>query len=221
LGAFVRRSKPQLFAIIGLCWLAGLAISSAYVHLRPDGIEHPDFNSIAFWIQVLKFNPLVRLPEFLTGMALGVLFLHGERNQKWSLPLVLVGAVGIGVVAYFAEQIPYVVINTGLLGPAFAAIVYGFALRPRWSAVLEHRFLVLCGDASYSFYLLHTMIILVLFHRVANGALQSTWLGFFLCQAITLGAALLVCQFIEKPARERLLRRRRPPVAVQQAVDTT
>src|SRR5438874_6149347 len=72
---YSRLSFRQLSAVIGACWLASNLISGAYTLLRPDGIVNPDSNVYTSWIQVVKFFPLLRLPEFVVVMAAGCVFL--------------------------------------------------------------------------------------------------------------------------------------------------
>jgi peptidoglycan/LPS O-acetylase OafA/YrhL len=158
----------------------------------------------AFWLNALKFNPLARLPEFLLGMACGFLFLRSRRESKLALPMVLSGMVALIVVVYFSAVIPYPILHTALLGPAFAAIVYGFALRPNWGAILENRLLVLCGDASYSLYLLHSMIIGMYFHSTTGQLRYQSPIGVLVFVLLAVTVSALVYRFIEEPARRKL-----------------
>ena len=205
----VRRSRPQLFLIAAGSWLATLALSGAYVLRNPDHLTVVNADVLgAFWLNALKFNPLARLPEFLLGMACGFLFLRSQRDSKHALPLVLSGIAAFAVVVGFSNAIPYPILHTALLGPAFAAIVYGFALRPRWGAFLENRLLVLFGDASYSLYLLHSMIIGIFFFGRTGQIQHKTFLGVLTFALIALTISALVYRFIEEPARRKLNPRR-------------
>jgi peptidoglycan/LPS O-acetylase OafA/YrhL len=93
-------------------------------------------------------------------------------------------------------------LHSGLLAPAFAAIIFGVALSPSWAKFLEAPWLVLLGEASYSLYLLHFSVVwaaLVLFGRAAatpamNLAVAAT--------AILLSIASY--KGIEQPARRWL-----------------
>jgi peptidoglycan/LPS O-acetylase OafA/YrhL len=201
---YERFTRKQLFAILLLCWLASGAFSGAYTLLRPDGVAHPDANVYTSWMNAVKFFPLARLPEFLMGMAAGILFLSTQRNRRAALPLIAAGVVAIALVAAFASKIPYAVIHTALLSPAFAAIVYGVALRPRWISILENRVLVLFGDASYSMYLIHANVVFSFFHNSKGDVRNASFVGLGLCLLIVLAIATLIYQFIEQPARRKL-----------------
>jgi peptidoglycan/LPS O-acetylase OafA/YrhL len=201
----MRRSQPQLLLIAVASWLASLAFSGSYVVLNPDHLTVVNADVLgAFWLNALKFSPLARLPEFLLGMACGFLFLRSRRESKLALPLVLGGIAALVVVVYFSAVIPYPILHTALLAPAFATIVYGFALRPNWGAILENRLLVLCGDASYSLYLLHSMIIGMYFHSTTGQLRYQTPVGVLVFVLLAVTVSALVYRFIEEPARRKL-----------------
>jgi peptidoglycan/LPS O-acetylase OafA/YrhL len=106
-------------------------------------------------------------------------------------------------------------LSAGFLAPAFAAIIFGLALRPRWIGLLEGRFLVLLGEASYSLYLLHSIVITMTFN------LFPRWpAGLRAAFAVTLAvvAALLCFSLVEQPAR-RLLRPAAGSKPLQQPAD--
>src|SRR5437868_2773497 len=204
LARYARLSRKQLLAVMAACWVASNFISGAYTMLRPDGIVNPDASVYTSWMNAVKFLPLARLPEFLMGMAAGFLFLRARRSPRLALPLISSGVVAIAIVASVANKIPYAVIHTALLSPAFAAIIYGVALRSRWSSVLENRLLVLCGDASYSMYLIHANIVFSFFHTAKGEVRNASFAGLAICLAIVVGVSLLIYRFIEQPARRKL-----------------
>lgn len=203
------------FILLGvLCWFATLAITGTYTVLNPDGLNHIGADSYnAFWLSVVKFNPLVRLPEFLLGMACAFHFLRARTNPRLAFPLVGGGLLGVAVAAYFSGGIPYPILHTSLLAPAFAAIIYGLALQPRSPAILSTRPMVLLGDASYSFYLLHFFLVSICFF--GSKMVLRPWgtLGILLCLALTCALSLLVYLFLEVPARQKLRGERGPSVA--------
>src|SRR5216683_6086134 len=207
----VRRSQPQLLLIAAVSWLTSLVFSGSYVVLNPDRLSIVNADVLgAFWLNALKFNPLARLPEFLLGMACGFLFLRSRRESKLASLLVLSGIAALVVVVFFNAAIPYPILHTALLAPAFAAIVYGFALRPNWGAPLENRLLVLCGDASYSLYLLHSMIIGIYFHDRTGQLRYQSPIGVLVFVVLAVTISALVYRFIEEPARRKLNPRREP-----------
>jgi peptidoglycan/LPS O-acetylase OafA/YrhL len=208
----MRLSRRQLLAIAPLGWLFGIVCTLAYMHFHPDSAGAVDTKTVGPWINAVKFHPLMRLPEFLMGMAAGLLFLRGDRNRKIAWPLVLIGLAAIALVVVLSPWIPYLVIHTALLAPAFAVLVYGVALRPAGVEVLENKVMEALGEASYPFYLLHSMVISSVFMNWQTGTVaHQTLLGLATWFLIAVGVAVLVDRFIERPLR-RLLRPRKKPV---------
>ena len=199
-----RRRVSELFGIVIGCWLLEVAIASIYLILRPDGsLAFQDNNIPYFWKAVLKFNPAIHLPEFVAGMACGLIFIRRELRVARTL-LVGAGVTAVALVIYFQERNPYLLIHTGVLIPAFASIIVGLALPHGKTGWLEHRSLVALGNASYSLYLLHFTVIIYVFliHRMP--------FNFYTGMAYVCGiviASLLVFRFIEEPTRHLLSRR--------------
>ena len=217
LGWLGRRGKSQIVALLLLLWVTSLLFSGSYVWLRPDGagmLYSSAGNST--WLNVVKFNPLVRLPEFLMGMCAGMLFLRNGCPRELANPLVLGSMFGIVVVAWFSPAIPYPLLHTGLLSGIFAALVYGLALGPSWTNLLKSRLLVVLGDASYSLYLLHNFVLTRILER--DGRLVHTtapWI--VLAMAVAIALAIGVYNFVEEPLRRQLNpRRKQSPVITRQ-----
>jgi peptidoglycan/LPS O-acetylase OafA/YrhL len=163
---FLKISLPGLAGLALACWAVSVAMSWTYVLRNPDHLQVIDADVLnAFWLNAVKFHPFARLPEFLLGMACGAMFLKSRKDakpgssEKLALPLVLAGLAIAATVAHFSARIPYTVLHTSLLAPAFAAIIFGFALQPRWGSPLNWKPLVFLGDASYSLYLLHSFFL--------------------------------------------------------------
>jgi peptidoglycan/LPS O-acetylase OafA/YrhL len=205
LARYSKLSRTVLWASIPACWLAGLAISGGYLLLQPAGMSYVSSANYTSAVQFVKFFPLVRLPEFLMGMACGFLFLRSERNPKHALPLVGLGLLGVAATTLAARFVPYLVVHTAMSGPAFAAVVCGMALQPSWAAWLNNRALILFGNSSYSFYLLHTMFVWPFFHNMQTQAVRNQgFVGIALWLAMMLTISSLVYRFIEEPARRKL-----------------
>ncbi len=203
-------SRRRLLFLIAGTWLVSLAISAAYIALHPDGAANIDSTETnLFWKNILSFNPLVRLPEFVVGMLTCRLFLSGQRSRRFGAQCILSGVLGIVLVTIFADRIPNPVISTGLLSPAFAAIIYGVALEPRWTRLLALPPLVYLGEASYSLYLLHSFVVSSVFAAVTHAPLP---VRVVLSVGAAIAASLLTFKFIEQPAR-RFLRPKSEPTS--------
>jgi peptidoglycan/LPS O-acetylase OafA/YrhL len=197
-----KRIVPSLIG----CWLVSLFLSLSYMFLHPDGLAKVNSGETnLFWKNVLSFNPLVRLPEFVIGVLTGWIFLSGKGKRKFATRFVLSGLLGLGIITLLANKIPNPVLSTGLLSPAFAAIIYGLALQPKWSRLLETRWLILLGNASYSLYLLHSIVIMRAFEGLSFLPRWTRAGGSF---GAAIAASLLSYYLIEEPAR-RMLRPRR------------
>jgi peptidoglycan/LPS O-acetylase OafA/YrhL len=111
----------------------------------------------------------------------------------------------VGATALAARFVPYLVVHTAMSGPAFAALVYGIALQPSWASWLNNRVLVLFGNASYSFYLLHTLTVFPFFHNMQTMQVRNNgFIGIAIWTAMMLIISSLVYRFIEEPARRKL-----------------
>jgi peptidoglycan/LPS O-acetylase OafA/YrhL len=200
-----KRTRAALFLVVGLCWTCTLGITGWYSWSNPDHLLHAgptDENS--FWLNVMKFFPLMRLPEFILGMAAGLIFLKSKTLVKMATPLVAAGLLAGGLAAAYSQHIPFAILHTALLPPAFAAIVYGLALQPSWLRFLRWSPLVLLGDASYSLYLLHSTIMGMYFLGNSGQPRHMTVGGIALGIALIIGSAVLVFKLIEEPARRKL-----------------
>jgi len=205
--------RGLILALLGF-WAASLTLSLSYILFHPDGPANVDsVSTTLFFKNFLSFNPLVRLPEFLIGMMAGRLFL-GEiagqnASRKFATPLIGAGLAAFAAVVAFSNTIPTPVMSAGLLSPAFAAIIFGTAQQPRWLAFLANPLLVLLGDASYSLYLLHSLIITRTFNSLTALPHLFRVAG---ALAAALVASLVAFKIVEEPARRRLRPRRKPLV---------
>ena len=195
------RTRGLVAGLVG-CALFSLSLSVLYILVHPDGADM--INSGAndlFWKNVLSFNPALRLPEFITGVLAGYLFIKGKVSRRWAGWLVLAGLAVLVALVLSADRILRPMVSAGFLSPAFAAIIFGLALRPRWVTVLETRWLVLLGEASYSLYLLHSNVISVTFNLFPGWPVAAR-LTFALVSCLV--AAVLCFSLIEQPARRWL-----------------
>lgn len=202
----LRWSNRKLFGVAIACWAASLTMSSAYALLKPDGVQHVTDEALnLFWLNLIKFNPLVRFPEFVMGACCGVLYLRNWFQRRWASALVISGIVVFVAVAYASPHIPYPILHDGLLGPAFAALIIGLAMRPAWMKWMESKPLILFGNASYSLYLLHSFVLGAYFMANPNGIpSHGTFTGTLIGLLLPIVIAILVYRLIEEPLRRKL-----------------
>jgi peptidoglycan/LPS O-acetylase OafA/YrhL len=206
----LKLSSAGLVSMGASCWIVSLAMTFFYTWKNPDHLQVIDADVLnGFWLNAVKFHPLARLPEFVLGMACGAIFLKSKRNPVLALPLVLCGLLIFGVVVANSRHLPYAVLHTSLLAPAFAAIIYGFALKPNWGTLLEWKPLVFLGDSSYSLYLLHSFIMGPFFYTQTGDPRHRTYVWMFVYFLLAIGISGLVYRLIEEPARRKLRGKRR------------
>jgi peptidoglycan/LPS O-acetylase OafA/YrhL len=208
------RLKPRqlLIAVAGFWALIALPVA-AYVVFQPDGQILPHSPTVlrAFWMLVVYTLPLIRLPEFLLGIALGRLFLLRRPQVKADtgyLPVLgtVVALIGIFVVFAYGPLTP-VLWNDVILDPLFALLIFTSA----WGQGAIARFfslpfLVLLGEASYALYLIHVPL-WGMAGTVFNALDLYTYpaqysLGVMAYLVIAVGLSVLIFRFIEEPARK-------------------
>jgi len=195
-------SKAKLAVCFGASCLLSLVFSVSYLYFHPDGLDKINSGETTlFWKNILSFNPIVRLPEFAAGVFAGRLFLAGAGKKSLATPLIFGGLLAFVAVVAIAPQIPNPLLSAGFLSLIFATIICGAALQPDWASFLGNRLLVLLGDASYSLYLLHSLIITRVYDLLP-GLLRPARVALSLTAAIA--ASILAYRLVEEPARRFL-----------------
>jgi peptidoglycan/LPS O-acetylase OafA/YrhL len=192
-------------------WLVSVGIAGGYVLLSPDGIADTTFRSAATWLDVLKYNPIVRLPEFVVGMTIGHVFNAGgdratmRRLAPWLGP----GAVLL-IAAVLVVGAPYPLLHNGLMTPFFGLLIYAVAMDCELLArFLGWRPLVVLGEASYALYILHlTLFVIARKVWAAAGALPESPAFFPMFLAAALVASIATYRYLELPMRSWLRARR-------------
>jgi peptidoglycan/LPS O-acetylase OafA/YrhL len=159
LAGWLPRLRPSRLPVaLGAVWLLGLAPPLLYGWLLPDGPVPAAAHSGGVWLDVIKFSPLARLPEFVFGVLLGWAFVReraaGVAKGSGAV-LAAVGAALLVAAGLAGPRIAYPLMHNALLAPVAGLLVYGLARgggplgwllsRPLW---------VHLGGASYALYLL-------------------------------------------------------------------
>ena len=214
--ASARLSPRRLLAALAALWALMLVPPTLYAALDPDGIGAARAASRATWLAVLKFDPLLRLPEFLLGVVAGRLYLHAGPSSRaaawlWRLgPWLSCGAAAaIALLLAHGDRLSFPHLHNGLLAPAFVLLVVGLAAGGGpLAALLATRPLQALGEASYALYVLHLPVFLWSLHQLPfielglphDGGGVALYLGL-----VTL-LSLVVHQRIEQPARRWIVR---------------
>lgn len=192
-----RLNTRQLLLVALACWslsVAGL-FTNAVVGAKNDFSE---------------FVPLVRLPEFLLGMALGLVwkgrttpaFDHAAPRLAAVSALVLIGAMCLPLSA--------TLFFSGVFAPVAGLLICSLACgRGMLARCLASRPLVFLGGASYSFYILHWPLWVWGQHFFAQSRLATQqpnlyFIAYFLLATV---AACICFTWVEEPLNH-LLRRK-------------
>lgn len=184
-------------------------------------------SSNSLWGKVISFNPLVRLPEFLVGLALGLMFANAHiavtpiakmfrpltvRSHDLGIAFAL-GALGI-VFVLVSPIVDHVLQGyasaaiAGIVIPLFVLLIYLLALRSGlFAKILSLSAVTWLGEISYGVYILHWPL-WYLWHTYAQPLLplhvNSVW-SLILYLFVLVTVAGLSFTYLEGPAR-RLIR---------------
>jgi len=164
--------------------------------------------SIGHWL--FYIFPPFRLVDFFAGVALGLTFLKLSGislAKRWWTLLEISTVIGILGLVFFSNRVNPVFRYGVYYLPLFSFMIFVFAFHGgRLSDILCLKWLTFLGDASYSFYMFH---LLVLRYMVWTDS------GKTICQTHPIAASLsafgatvilsgLCYEFFEKPMRARI-----------------
>jgi peptidoglycan/LPS O-acetylase OafA/YrhL len=202
-----KRHRDSLPLIAAACWFLSLAAAFAYMTLYAPAPGSTDET----WLNVLKFNPLIRLPEFAVGVACGLLYLRDPRTMQRAAPwLTVVMIVSLVAILSGHSSLPYPLLHNGLLTPLFALLILSLATqRGPVASLLSTAPMQLLGEASFALYLLH-MPIFSYFRSALKAVGTSTDAAPWTVVLYLIGVQLLaitVLRTVEEPARRAIRRR--------------
>jgi peptidoglycan/LPS O-acetylase OafA/YrhL len=167
------------------------------------------YGQSSFFRWLIYFSPYSRISEFILGCLVASLYLNrretGKASGLWltSLALLLIAAT------YFAffglDRFPWFhtlgILHMSFgLAPGIALLIYCCACYENLvTNILAGPWLVLCGEASYSLYLLH-IIVVECFTR-SNGPPFHSILTLGVCLTACIGVSIVSWRVIEMPAR--------------------
>ncbi len=205
-----RLSRPALWRTLLATW-AAFALLLALL-----GLTEPRYGTEWWWGGIVRYNPLVSLPDFIVGMALGLLFLRGgvawggmrnwrDRQFNWAIGLVAMLFVVVLLVTAVAGFNGGEINRMAVLALPFFMVIIVLLASGRGGiarAVASPRMLWL-GEISYGIYIVHAPIWLLLsgfavaaFHvQTTNPALLLAYL------LLTVVVAGLSFTYLERPAR--------------------
>ncbi len=203
-------------AALGL-WLCSLAVPLYTVFAHVHGFGDIKATTSEFqdggWPGLVRYNPLLRLPEFCMGILLARIYrsIPGEHWLQNRGTWLYLPGIACGLLLLMnAGRIPYPPVHNGLLAPVFSLAILGFALGGGYLArLLSTPVLVFLGNASYSMYILHAPVsawLKLVFTRAF--LLPADGVGWFCCYLATVSAAACIFyRFVEEPMHQWLKRR--------------
>ena len=173
-------------------------------------------------------NPLIRLFDFATGMAIGHVFLcqrdllNRRRRTYWIDSITEFAAIGILIAFYLpilqfnlfqhAARSPYLgdVISTWLRVSSpvacFAIIIFVFAhtrgVLGKW---LSSPGMVYLGEISFAFYMIHQIVIVCLNQALGPHYGLSPWVLGTVAAVVSVALSGLLYALVEMPAKKMLL----------------
>jgi peptidoglycan/LPS O-acetylase OafA/YrhL len=194
-----------------VAYALALAAPLLYMAVRPDGAVPAVPQSLGRWLAVVKYNPLIRLPEFVLGVLAGRWFLlDTSPPRRRDVSLEVGAALVLLALLLCSPLIFYPLLHNGLLAPAFAVLVYALARGAGpLSRVLSTPLLVRLGAASFALYILHVPLLVWLTRgfRVTGITPPAQPWHFAMFATLSIAVSLLVFAAVEEPGR-RVLRRR-------------
>lgn len=202
-------SRAGLFGL-----LAGLVVLSnlpalAFLILNPEGnaLSLTPTTLGGVWLTVLRFNPLVWLPQFLSGVVLAIYLSRApaaESSQKVSRGDLV--ALGVVLAIAFIPGIPYVLLRHGLLAPLTLIILADLARhRGILARLLSARWMDRASDAGFALFALQ-MPAGVWFSFLVVKSHEGSALHLAGMIAVTLGAAFAWTEWVQRPLIRRFKR---------------
>lgn len=154
-------SKTACLIFTAAAWFVSLTLSFSYLRLNPDHLGHINSNTVAFWLYVLKYNPLSHLPEFFIGVLTARLFIAsgGFRRTQADFAFVF-STVVILIILLFGYSLSYPVTHTGLLAPLLAVLIASIASGAFIDKMLKPKWFVLLGQSSFALYMFHAPLLI-------------------------------------------------------------
>lgn len=200
------RFLDRTWISVPLLWGLGLSLTLAWVLVHP-GIRPSEWlkGDLAWSAHFLSFHPLMRVPEFLLGVALGRWHLSGRRVAHPGALAAFGFIVSSGMILGGGEMWGVFLHNT-LAALPYGLLILGLA-QYRGSAIawLDRPLLILLGESSYALYILHMPI--YAWMRYASGKFgidtnSPGWLIVYFTMSVL--ASIAAFRWIESPSRKRI-----------------
>ncbi|RYZ40646.1 MAG: acyltransferase [Myxococcaceae bacterium] len=211
-----RRSSRALTGLAVCAWLLGITpmlAADAAARMADTGGVLATF--LRSWGLISsEAIPLARLPEFLIGLCLGLVFCRREHLTKhaWArtVAFVLIGG-GLAAGLMRLPEAPSPLVQSAVLVPLFAASIALLASGLVGRGLgLGTRGMVLLGGASYALYMTHgSLMNYALALNTRTLGMPHNVLALFIAP-VAVGVSVVLFRYVEEPMRHRLRALRRP-----------
>ncbi|MBO1512371.1 acyltransferase family protein [Metabacillus bambusae] len=189
----IRKLKIHNYKFISILLLTIVWIGLFVLNFNLNESNH-------FLIWALHIFPVARLFEFITGIVLGLIFVKTQNN--WSSEKHSIAEIS-AVLLFMVALLISVNLHTGAVRggffiPVWCILVYIFAHQKGIiSRLLSNRLLVYLGEISFSFYMIHQLVI----RYYLQFKFVETYMT-VVCFVITLILSALTYRFYEEPLRK-------------------
>jgi len=198
---------------INAIFLGYLCLTVLFFRFAPEILSRETFQT------VIHVHPVIRILEFIFGMALARLYL-ARPQASWNLTagtaietaslaiLVTVAVFSLEFSRYFADiagdgSRPWFM-RSGMF-PLYGLVILAFAYESGWlSKALSHQVLVLGGEISFSLYMIHQIVIRFFTRNDQWFAGLSDGVIVALIVVIAFALSYFSWRFLETPFRHKL-----------------
>lgn len=191
------------------------------------GVYGPVWQSRGIQFDALIRNfPPIRCFEFASGIACGIFFLSRSQRSEYSRTfdtvVELLSVLLIVLFFYFSNRIGLYRhdqppgISAGFnywyrfsgAAPVFVVLIFIFARSQGWGAwLLSSRLFVYLGEISYSFYMVHMSVLLMV---ARHDRIEGSWVTSFqivCCLGLSIAVSSLLYHLVEVPFRKAIVAR--------------
>jgi len=152
------RTQRTAILLFFACWFLALlpAVATLVIDHAGAWSEYPAAGTGSHnFVYAMRRYPIVLLGQFLSGVALGWIYLQRPISRAFAQFAVYAGFAGAIAVLYFSQRFPFIMLHDGLLIPFYALIVLGLCRPNVLTNLFSLKGFVILGEASYAFYLFH------------------------------------------------------------------
>jgi peptidoglycan/LPS O-acetylase OafA/YrhL len=199
-----KRSPKLLLGGAGIFWLASQILHSYLLNYYYVPYPSPEHDFVFYF-------PLLHLNAFVLGLVLGMIFKRyrqrlelGPRVSFWGVLLSFV-AICISIM-YWSELTAWtgvsIALTNGVLSPLFGIFIIFLSLDTSIiSRVMQHKALILLGEASYGIYILQEPLSQIYFYQFAKWMNWSDAVHFYVFVGFLILISIIMMKWVENPAR--------------------